>query len=359
MIDFELNESQKMILSSLENSLNEKFDIKNENKKVEGLEYSNHGWEEIKNLGYLGILSNEKNGGFGLNFFDFSLTLENWGSKLCDGPYIENSIIVFILERMKNKKFDALIKNISDSKIIMTSIVSEQFINNEKIPVVHKKNQKFILEGKIINLPYLDEATEILTLVSVNNKKKLLILKKQNVDVIKENKTITGQKLYEINIDNLEISQEDILENNGLNLIDMYVQLFTIAKCSESVGIAESILNMTNEYLKNREQFNKPLGSFQAIQHMASDIYISLSETRELIRYCSKLSIEDENMKKFVSLSKIKCDEELSKIAWTAHQLHGAIGFTWDYGLHLMTRRILLNKSLNGDFLFHSKNQFL
>ena len=49
MIDFEFNESQKMILSSLEKTLNENFDIRSENKKVEGLEYSNHGWEEIKN----------------------------------------------------------------------------------------------------------------------------------------------------------------------------------------------------------------------------------------------------------------------------------------------------------------------
>ncbi len=359
MINFELNESQKMILSGLENSLNENFDITSENKKAEGTEYSNHGWEEIKSLGYLGILSNEKNGGFGLNFFDFCITLENWGSKLCDGPYIENSIIIFILERINNNKSNSLVKDITSSKKILTSIVSEQFINDDKVPVIHKRNQKYLLEGKIINLPYWNEATEILTLVSLNNEKRLLILKKENIDVIKENKTITGQKLHEIKIDNIEISLEDILESEKFDLINIYIQLFTIAKCSESVGIADSILNMTYEYLKNREQFNKPLGSFQAIQHMASDIYISLSETKELIRYCSKLSIEDENMKKFVSLSKIKCDEEFSKIAWTAHQLHGAIGFTWDYGLHLMTRRILLNKSLNGDFLFHSKNQFL
>jgi len=143
-----------------------------------------------------------------------------------------------------------------------------------------------------------------------------------------------------------------------LDLIDIYTQLFTISKCAESVGIADSIHKMTNEFIKTREQFNKPLGSFQAIQHMASDIYMRLSETRELIRYCSKLSPENENVKKIVSLSKIKCDEELTKIAWTAHQLHGAMGFTWDYGLHLMTKRILLNKTLNGDILFHSKKLF-
>jgi alkylation response protein AidB-like acyl-CoA dehydrogenase len=358
MIDFELNESQKMILSSLENSLSENFDIRRENKKAEGFEYSNHGWEEIKRLGFLGILSNEENGGFGLEFFDFSLTLEYWGAKLCEGPYIENSIFIFILEKLKNKETNYLIKELSSSKKIVTSIISEQFINNEKIPVIHKRNNKYCVEGKITNLPYWNESTEVLTLASLNNEKKLLMLSKKNIDVVNESKTLTGQKLHEIKIDNLEISEDNIFKNDKLDLIDIYTQLFTISKCAESVGIADSIHKMTNEFIKTREQFNKPLGSFQAIQHMASDIYMRLSETRELIRYCSKLSPENENVKKIVSLSKIKCDEELTKIAWTAHQLHGAMGFTWDYGLHLMTKRILLNKTLNGDILFHSKKLF-
>tara|TARA_Y100001970_G_scaffold46985_1_gene59284 strand:- start:6752 stop:7831 length:1080 start_codon:yes stop_codon:yes gene_type:complete len=359
MIDFELNESQKMILSSLEKSLDETFDIRIENKKAEGIENYNHGWDEIKKLGFMGILSSESNGGLGLSFFDFSLTLECWGSKLCDGPYIENSILIFILEQLEDNNLNNIIQDIVGSKKIITNIVSEQFLNKENIPVIHKKNNNYFLDGEIKNLPYLDESTDILTLALLDNEKKLIILNKENIDIVNENRTITGQKLNDINLEKFEITKNHILDSIELDLVETYVTLFTLAKCSESVGIASSILSMTNEYLKSREQFNKPLGSFQAIQHLASDIYIKLSETRELIRYCSKLSFKNKKMKKYVSLSKLKCDEELSNIAWTSHQLHGAIGFTWDYGLHLMTRKLLLNKSLNGDSLFHSEIQFI
>ena len=65
-------------------------------------------------------------------------------------------------------------------------------------------------------------------------------------------------------------------------------------------------------------------------------------------------NINNKEFSRLVSMSKIKSDLELGKISWISHQLHGAIGFTWDYGLHLYTKKILINKSLGGDLSFHS-----
>jgi len=357
MIDFELNESQKMIISNLDKNLDENFDLRIENKKADGNKNYNHGWDEIKALGFLGLLSSEKNGGLGLSFFDFTLTLESWGSKLCDGPYLENSIIIFLLEKINDDYSNNLIKEISSSKKIITSIMSEQFIGKEQIPMIYKENNEYFLEGNVKNLPYLEQSSDILILALLDNEKKIVIVDKNKLRILDENKTITGQSVNDIKSEKLLISKNEIIESKEFDFAEFYSMLFTLAKCAESVGIASTVLKMTIEYVKNREQFNKTLASFQAIQHSASDMYTKLSETREFVRYCSKLSIDDKNMKKYVSLAKIKCDEELSKIAWNSHQMHGAIGFTWDYGLHLMTRKLLLNKSLNGDSLLHSEIQ--
>ena len=68
----------------------------------------------------------------------------------------------------------------------------------------------------------------------------------------------------------------------------------------------------------------------------------------------SSKNINNEDFSRLASMSKIKSDLELDKITWISHQLHGAIGFTWDYGLHLYTKKILINKSLGGDLNFHS-----
>ena len=352
MINFSLNESQIMIQSSLEKALDENFDIRLLNTNAEKTESLNHGWREIKELGYTGIITSEDKGGFGLDIFDFGLTLETWGSKLCEGPYIENTLAIETLQKSSNN-FDQLIVDLSSSKKIITSVINEQIIEKNFLEITKVENELEV-KGEIINLPYFDQATEILCLGSINKEIKFIVIPKKNFIEVSSSITITGQKLSKVNI-KCNVNSESIIDSEK-NLLDIYFQLFTLSKCFESVGATHTIIKMTTDYIKSREQFNQPIGKFQAIQHMLTDLYISYSEIKELIRYVAKLlSIDDNHFQKLVSMSKIKCDEDLPKVGWIAHQLHGAIGFTWDYGLHLLTKKILLNKTLNGNSFLHSE----
>ena len=351
MINFKLNESQIMIQSSLEKALNENFDIRSMNINADKGEGLNQGWKEIKELGYTGIITGEDNGGLGLDIFDFGLTLETWGSKLCEGPYIENTLAIGTLQKSSNN-FNKLVEDLTFSKEIISSVINEQIIEKNYLEI--KKNQNELeVKGEIINLPYFDDASEILCLGSINKEIKFIVISQENFNEISTSKTITGQKLSNIRI-NCKISS-DRLVNSKINLLDFYFQLFTLSKCFESIGATSTIIKMTTDYIKSREQFNQPIGKFQAIQHMLTDLYISYSELKELVRYTAKLPFDDKKFMKLVSMSKIKCDEDLPKVGWIAHQLHGAIGFTWDYGLHLFTKKILLNKSLNGNSNLHSQ----
>ena len=76
MIDFNINESQKMILESLDNAFSDKVDFRKLNQKAENLNEYRYGYEDVAKLGYLGMLTDEKFGGFGLDFFDFCLFME-------------------------------------------------------------------------------------------------------------------------------------------------------------------------------------------------------------------------------------------------------------------------------------------
>ena len=93
MIDFNINESQKMILESLDNAFSDKVDFRKLNEKAENLNEYRYGYEDVAKLGYLGMLTDEKFGGFGLDFFDFCLFMEKWGYYLCNGPIINLSLI--------------------------------------------------------------------------------------------------------------------------------------------------------------------------------------------------------------------------------------------------------------------------
>ena len=211
------------------------------------------------------------------------------------------------------------------------------------------------ISGRLSNVPFFELSTHVIFIAKQNNIPKIMILPTSKINIEKVVFDLLGNKLANVYIENNNISDENFIgdDNNTHEIIDFMMNHIIMSKCSEMIGASEAVLNKTIDYIKNREQFGRSLASFQSIQHKISEIFTSISETKELSRYLSK--IINSNQKKYSSLLKIKCNESLNTIIWDAHQLHGAIGFTWDYGLHLYTRKILMNKSVLGDTEFHSK----
>ena len=83
MIDFTITETQKMIIESLENNFSKKIDMRLLNEKAEGFVEYKYGYNEVSKLGFLGMITSEELDGFGLDFVDFSIFMEKWGSFLC------------------------------------------------------------------------------------------------------------------------------------------------------------------------------------------------------------------------------------------------------------------------------------
>ena len=354
MIDFTITETQKMIIESLENNFSKKTDIRLLNEKAEGDNEYKYGYEEVSKLGFLGMITSEELDGFGLDFVDFSIFMEKWGSFLCNGPIINNIVSgIFALQSIDEKRFSKLIKDLSISKRIITSSIAQQYESKEFIQIINK-DQSFFLNGSITNIEFFDEATDITIIGMLDNQLKLLILPKKNISISQEKKSLIGDKIVDLKLSDHLIEKDLIVDlNNSEKLIEQIFNLTNLALCSESIGICQSILDKTLDYLINRDAFGKKIGTFQSIQHKCAEIYIYINEVRELIRNAFK-NINNEDFSRLASMSKIKSDLELDKITWISHQLHGAIGFTWDYGLHLYTKKILINKSLGGDLNFHS-----
>ena len=352
-MNFNINETQSMLISSAREVLSNKYDLKLINKRIDTKSNYLPGWKELQEQGFMGMLAKESNGGYGLSFHEFSLIMEVWGTHLCSGPIIENSIAgVLTLQKYNETKFSEIIKKITRNEYVITTPLSNQFYEKGNIPEI--KNNMYI-SGRLSNVPFFELSTHVIFIAKQNNIPKIMILPTSKINIEKVVFDLLGNKLANVYIENNNISDENFIgdDNNTHEIIDFMMNHIIMSKCSEMIGASEAVLNKTIDYIKNREQFGRSLASFQSIQHKISEIFTSISETKELSRYLSK--IINSNQKKYSSLLKIKCNESLNTIIWDAHQLHGAIGFTWDYGLHLYTRKILMNKSVLGDTEFHSK----
>jgi alkylation response protein AidB-like acyl-CoA dehydrogenase len=109
---------------------------------------------------------------------------------------------------------------------------------------------------------------------------------------------------------------------------------------AEQLGVAEHCLNLTVQYVKERRQFARPVGSFQAIKHRLADIWVAIAQARAASRYAADcLATDSSDVSVAVSLAKAYCSEVAVHAAQECVQLHGGIGFTWEHQAHLYLKR--------------------
>ncbi len=109
---------------------------------------------------------------------------------------------------------------------------------------------------------------------------------------------------------------------------------------AEQVGLAQRCLDMTLAYVKERRQFARPVGSFQALKHRLADVWVGVSQARAASRYAAAcLASGDPDAKVAVAVAKAYCSEAAVHAAQECVQLHGGIGFTWEHPAHLYLKR--------------------
>ncbi|GGG26104.1 acyl-CoA dehydrogenase [Rhodococcoides trifolii] len=132
------------------------------------------------------------------------------------------------------------------------------------------------------------------------------------------------------------------------------VELGTLALASENTGIADALLEMTVDYVKNRQQFGRPIGSFQAVKHRLADALLALERARSASRYAA--AVYDENPSDAslaIAVAGAVCTDAAVLVASEAVQLHGGIGFTWEHPAQSFYRRAMGNEALQGDSRKH------
>jgi alkylation response protein AidB-like acyl-CoA dehydrogenase len=128
------------------------------------------------------------------------------------------------------------------------------------------------------------------------------------------------------------------------------VDVLRVALAVEAVGAARACLDSTVSYLKTREQFGKPIGSFQALAHRAADLAVALESAASTAYYAAwAVADSPDEVAVVAPLAKSVCADAAYRIAAETIQMHGGIGFTWEHDSHLYFKRATLTRALLGD----------
>jgi alkylation response protein AidB-like acyl-CoA dehydrogenase len=142
--------------------------------------------------------------------------------------------------------------------------------------------------------------------------------------------------------------------NKGWPILQRVLDQAMVGLCTEMVGTGQKALDIAVAYAKERVQFGKPIGSFQAVKHKCVDMMVAVENARSLVYYAAWAV--DENVpeaKSAVPMTKAYCSDMCKTVTSEAIQVHGGIGFTWEHDMHLFYRRALASEAAFGSAPLH------
>ena len=164
------------------------------------------------------------------------------------------------------------------------------------------------------------------------------------------------RQLVELRFQDLSLPAAAVLRQgkDAEAVIGRMRQWTALALACDSLGGAERLFDLTLEYLRTRHQFDRPIGSFQALKHRCADLAVDLAAAEALLDDAIAAAGEDaaDALPKAHSAKYVAC-ETYARVAAEAVQLHGGIGFTWEHSCHLFLKRASLNRFLYGNTQWH------
>ena len=164
------------------------------------------------------------------------------------------------------------------------------------------------------------------------------------------------RRLAQVDFRDVKVSTAALLgsEGAGWPILRQTLELAAVALSAEQLGGAQRCLDMSVDYAKQRVQFGRPIGSFQAIKHKCADMLLRVESARSASYYAGwAASVQDPELPALASLAKAYCSDTYFQCAAEAVQIHGGVGFSWEYDVHLYFKRAKSSETLLGDATYH------
>jgi alkylation response protein AidB-like acyl-CoA dehydrogenase len=164
------------------------------------------------------------------------------------------------------------------------------------------------------------------------------------------------RRFDEVQLDGLEVEPSTLLAQADESQTQRLLDEAAVLTCADAVGAGLRLLEMTVDYAKVREQFGRPIGSFQVIKHKCADMRIrARAAWVTTYRAAMSLAADAPDASVLTAAAKAYTSEAMSRLAGEALQVHGGIGFTWEHDLHLYLRRIKTDEVIYGDPSLHRR----
>ena len=364
-MDLGLNEAQQM----LKNSAREFLDAECPDTLVREMEVDERGytpelWGKLAEQGWLGLIFPESYGGVGLTFLDLSILLEEMGRAMLPGPFFSTVVLggMAIMDAGSEEQKQEYLPRIAEGQIIVTLALTEPSARWDAAGVqltATPAGDGYVLNGTKLFVPnaHVSDYLVVAARTGTGAEDVTLFIVPRGTDGITQTllQTIASDRQSEVVFDDVKLPGSAVLGgvNAGWATVARVLDWGAIGKCAEMSGGGQQVLDMTVEYVKQRTQFGRPIGSFQAIQHHCANMATDVEGSRYITYQAAWRLSEDLPAKREVAMAKAWVSDAYRRVCALGHQSHGAIGFTKEHNMQLFSRRAKAAELAFGDSDYH------
>lgn len=327
-------------------------------------------WQKMAELGWFGLDIPQEYAGEGGNLFDQTVLFEEIGRAMVPGPLLATSAYAVraILSAGNTKQKTLLLPGMAKGETTVTSFLAGEALNNGEALGLRATidGQGYLLDGTLLFVPWADSSDSILCVAgSLGQTESTVYLTIFLVDTTSAGLTLTampsigGYQQHEVRFRQVRVGADAALGTVGSAATHLVPaqEWATVLQCADILGRSEKILEMVVEYSKNRVQFGRPIGSFQAVQHQCADLRTAVDGARMATYHAAwKLDKGGNSGSKAteeVSVAKAYAGSLSRRATATGHGIFAGIAFTVEHDMQLYTMRSKIAEANLGDTEHH------
>jgi alkylation response protein AidB-like acyl-CoA dehydrogenase len=354
---FDLNDEQQQIKATAREFLASRYKPERIRELAEtDLGFEQSDWQEMVELGWPGLALPEEHAGQGLGIVELAAVFEEMGYALAPSPLLSNTVagLALALNGTNEQKDEFLTPLAAGEKrgtVALFDAGSPAVIGEFEMEA-QTGDGGVVLDGEKVLV--LDAAAADFLLVATADGKRHLVDRDQSgVSITQEPSIDPTRRVYSVRFEGVEVPSERTLPAEQEDYLPV-LQRMCVAISAELTGIAQRTMEMAVEYAKERQQFGRPIGSYQAVSHRCAQMLLETEGARSATYYAAwAADASPDDLPLAASMAKAYASDAGWRVANASLQVHGGIGFTWEHDLHLWLKRAKVDAAIFGDAHWH------
>ena len=369
-MDFDLTEEQRLLRDSVERLLADHYGFDKRRSYLAQPEGWSRGlWARYAELGLLGLPFAEDYGGFGGGPIEVMLVMEAFGRVLALEPYLATVVLGGTAMRLAGSEEQkaSMLPQIAEGELILAFAHGERqsrYDLTDVLTTAKPKGSGWVLDGAKSVVLHGDSAQRLILSARNSGERDdpdgitlFLVNAASNGVARRAYPMRDGTRAAEISLSGVEVGEQDVLGEVGAGfpVIERVVEAGIAATAAEAVGAMETMQAMTLEYLKTRQQFGRPIGQNQVLQHRATEMLMELERGRSMAMLAAMMVEEPDPAERAhnIAMAKVGVGQASKFVSQNAIQLHGGIGMTEEYAVGHYFRRCMVIEHTFGDTAHH------